>query len=78
MAFITFLQSASGRVARTLFGLVLLYVGARTTSIAGLLLLMTGLIPIVTAVANVCLMADAYDLFARPKAVHGAPAERGR
>jgi len=78
MAFITFLQSVPGRVARVLFGLALLYVGARTTSIAGLLLLMTGLIPVVTAAANVCLLADAYDLFIHPKAAHHAPVVRSR
>lgn len=53
-----YLKSATGRIARGLLGLGLIWAGARSQTAVGLLLLMLGLVPLCTAIANVCLFED--------------------
>lgn len=65
MAFVRFLRSMPGRVLRVVGGALLLWAGLGSTSVAGLLLMMIGLIPIVTAIANVCPLAEAAGVIDR-------------
>lgn len=65
MAIVTFMQSMPGRVLRVVGGALLLWVGSREASMAGLLLMMIAFIPIVTAIANICPMAGTRDVVAR-------------
>ncbi len=58
MAFINFLQSTSGRICRAAIGLVLIAYGATHASLVGLVLMMVGIVPAVTAVAGVCLIEE--------------------
>ena len=58
MWFLTFLRSGSGRVFRVVFGAALFWAGIVEGSMTGLLLMMIGLVPIVTGIANVCLIDD--------------------
>lgn len=58
MTFITFLQSTPGRMGRAAVGLALIGYGAMYPSLVGLVLMMAGIVPAVTAVAGVCLIEE--------------------
>jgi hypothetical protein len=54
----TFLRSVPGRLLRVAVGGALFWTGVVEGSIVGLVLMMIGLIPMVTGIANVCLLED--------------------
>ncbi len=58
MRIVRYLKSAPGRIARGLLGLGLLWAGAQSQTATGLFLLMLGLVPLCTAIANICLLED--------------------
>jgi hypothetical protein len=58
MAFITFLRSGPGRVLRVAIGLLLMMYGATQASMVGLIMLIVGMVPAVTALAGVCLIEE--------------------
>ena len=58
MPSLTFLRTVPGRILRVAVGAVLLGAGMLERSTAGVLLMMMGLIPIVTGIANICLVED--------------------
>jgi hypothetical protein len=58
MHFVPFLRSTPGRVTRVAVGCLLVGIGALERSLTGLLLMMIGVVPVVTALANVCLLDD--------------------
>ncbi len=58
MTVLTFLRSAQGRVLRVVIGASLLWAGASEGTLAGVVLMMLGLVPVVTAIANICLLDD--------------------
>ncbi|MEQ1896457.1 MAG: YgaP-like transmembrane domain [Vicinamibacterales bacterium] len=58
MRIVRYLKSAPGRIARGFLGLGLIGVGARNQTATGLFLLMLGLVPLCTAIANICLLED--------------------
>lgn len=60
MRIVRYLKSAPGRIARGLLGLALLWAGARSQTATGLFLLMLGLVPLCTAIANICLLEDVH------------------
>ena len=58
MTFIAFMQSPVGRVLRIVIGFALLWYGARSESLIGLMLMMLGLVPVVTGVLGVSLLEE--------------------
>lgn len=58
--------SVASRVIRAAVGLTLLLWGQSHENFLGLLLMMLGLVPIVTAAADICLMAELRRTWARP------------
>lgn len=58
MAILTFLKTGTGRALRVALGSVLVAVGIQDETLLGTLLVMVGLMPIVSGVANICLMED--------------------
>jgi len=58
MSILRFLRTVPGRVFRIAFGCGLLAIGVRDATLLGLLLVMVGLVPIVSGLANICLIED--------------------
>ncbi len=58
MTFIRFLRSVPGRVLRIVIGLLLMMYGAMQVSMVGLIMMIVGLVPAVTAIAGVCLIEE--------------------
>jgi hypothetical protein len=58
MCAITFLKSTPGRVVRGAAGLWLVAYGLTHASLLGLVLMMVGIVPLVTAVAGICLIEE--------------------
>jgi hypothetical protein len=52
MSAITFVRSTAGRVARVAIGLAFIAYGGTHPSLAGLVLMMAGMVPLVTGVAG--------------------------
>lgn len=76
MRIVGYLKSAPGRIARGLLGLGLLWAGARSQTAIGLFLLMLGLVPLCTAIANICLLEDVlatWSVFERSRRDAAAP-----
>ena len=70
MRIVRYLKSVPGRIARGLVGLGLLWAGAQSQTATGLFLLMLGLVPLCTAIANICLLEDllaTWSLFERSR-----------
>jgi DUF2892 family protein len=55
MAVIEFLRSPLGRAARMATGFALIVYGSTLGSLAGLVLMMVGMVPAVTGLADICL-----------------------
>lgn len=58
MTFIRFLRSVPGRVLRIVIGLLLMMYGATQASMVGLIMMIVGMVPAVTAIAGVCLIEE--------------------
>ena len=58
MTFIRFLRSVPGRVLRIVIGLLLMTYGATQASMVGLIMMIVGMGPAVTAIAGVCLIEE--------------------
>lgn len=58
MAFIRFLRSVPGRVLRVVIGLLVVTYGATQASMVGLIMMIVGMVPAVTALAGVCLIEE--------------------
>ena len=58
MRAIAFLKSTAGRVLRGAAGLWLVVYGLTHASLLGLVLMMVGIVPLVTAVAGICLIDE--------------------
>lgn len=58
MAIIDFLRSTQGRVFRIAVGVALIAYGATHVSLAGLVLMMVGIVPAVTGIAGICLLEE--------------------
>lgn len=58
MRVLEFMRSMPGRILRVAVGLTLLWFGATQATLLGLVLMMMGLIPVVTAALNVCLIDE--------------------
>jgi hypothetical protein len=59
MAFVNFLRSTRGRLGGVLVGFALIGVGAMHVSLAGLILMMVGMVPSVMGLAGICLSEEA-------------------
>jgi hypothetical protein len=70
---ILFLRSAAGRLLRVALGLALMAYGVRYPSLAGLVLMIAGMVPLVTGIAGICL----FDEIVKASS-HRAPASRPR
>ena len=57
-AYINFLRSTPGRISRVVIGVALVAYGATHPSLMGLVLMMAGIVPAVTAVAGICLLEE--------------------
>ena len=55
---VRFLRSAAGRVLRVAVGLSLVIYGSIDGSLIGLVLMMLGVVPAVTGVADICLIEE--------------------
>lgn len=71
---ISFMRSTPGRVLRVAFGCWLIVYGATHASLLGLVLMMVGTVPLVTALAGICLIEEVV----RGMRAHRAPASRPR
>jgi len=58
MPCITFLRSPLGRVLRVAIGLALIGYGTAHPSLAGLVLMIVGIVPAVTGAAGICLLEE--------------------
>ena len=56
MAFINFFRSTAGRVLRVIAGLALIVYGNTHASLVGLVLMMIGVVPVVTGLADIYLL----------------------
>ncbi len=64
MIFVQFMNSPAGRIARAVAGVLLIWAGlAVVGGVAGVILALVGLLPIVAGVAKVCVLAP---LFGQP------------
>lgn len=72
---VSFMRSAPGRVLRVALGLWLIAYGATHPSLAGLVLMMVGVVPVVTAVAGICLLEEALKGMRAYRASAGRPRE---
>ncbi len=73
MQFLQWPKTVPGRFARVLLGVTLLWMGHREQTVNGLLLMMLGLVPLCTALANICLLDDVtttVDVYFRPHREH--------
>ena len=59
MRILRWLTTTQGRVARVVLGLSLVLAGQQLQTVHGLLLMILGLVPLCTALANICLLEDA-------------------
>lgn len=59
MRILRWLTTIQGRVTRTVLGLSLIVAGQQLQTVQGLLLMILGLVPLCTALANICLLEDA-------------------
>ncbi len=58
MSILTFLKTGPGRALRVALGSVLVTVGMQDETLFGTLLEMVGLVPMVSGLANICLIED--------------------
>jgi hypothetical protein len=58
MSLITFLRSPLGRVLRVAVGIALIGYGTVHPSLAGLVLMLVGIVPAVTGAAGICLLEE--------------------
>ena len=58
MTFVSFVRSTPGRVGRVCVGVALVVYGATHVSLVGLVLMMIGVVPVVTGLADLCLPRD--------------------
>lgn len=58
MTVVNFFRSTRGRVFGVLVGFALIMHGATQVSLAGLILMMVGVVPIVTGLAGICLPGE--------------------
>jgi hypothetical protein len=79
MSFLRFMQSPAGRLLRVGTGATLVWVGAILGTLAGVLLMVVGLIPVVTGIANVSLFEELISDIAsrRHEVFHLANVSRG-
>jgi hypothetical protein len=59
MTVIAFLRSPLGRAARVMSGVALIAYGSILASLAGLVLMMVGMVPAVTGLVDMCLIGEA-------------------
>lgn len=58
MKLLSMLQSAPGRLVRGVVGCALVAAGVHDNTLGGVVLVVVGLVPIVSAAANICLVED--------------------
>ena len=75
MAFINFLRSTQGRAFRVAVGFALIAYGGTHVSLAGLVLMMVGMVPAVTGLAEICLLEEVVTSREAPRATQGRPGD---
>lgn len=74
MVFLYFLRSTPGRLLRIGIGFGLIFYGATHPTLAGLVLMMVGVVPAVTGLAGICLLEEV--LKSRRRVLQERPRER--
>ncbi len=72
MKLAAWMSTAMGRGLRMLAGLVLMGVGSATGGVAGVIVAIVGLVPLLAGVTNVCLLAPVVRAPLRGSRVRGA------
>jgi hypothetical protein len=76
VAVVTFFRSTRGRVFGVLAGFALIVYGAMQVSLAGLILMMVGIVPTVTGLASLCLSKEAARARDATETVRGRTGDR--
>lgn len=76
MRFTTFYRSVPGRVLRMGLGVSLVAYGGTHPSLAGLVLMMLGMVPMVTGLAGICLLEGVVHSRGARHLPAGSPRER--
>lgn len=58
MWLIRFMRSTPGRITKAVIGVWLMLLGALSGTLAGLVLVMVGIVPAVTGIAGICLIDE--------------------
>jgi len=78
MRFLDWMSSPPGRVVRVLLGLALVVLGLWVVrGAAGVAIAVFGLVPLVTAILNVCPVRPLVELWGRKAAVEPGPGTQG-